>query len=294
MISSMTGFGRGEWQDERWRVTAELRSLNQRGLKISFRLPDALRSQEMALEALIKAKVARGHVYCTVECVPSEAAPELIVDRARLRLYLTVIESLKDELGGYREADPTEVLSLPNVIKREPLDSDAVGEILPQIKGAVEAALEDLSAFRRNEGQHLTDELLRLCGEIGARTDQVAERAPVVVDEYRQKLLARIQKLLQGTGLEVAPEDMHREVAIFADRSDITEEVTRLRSHLAKFAEALESGEAVGRKLEFMSQEMLREANTMASKANDSEIVHAAVDLKTEIDRLREQVMNVE
>lgn len=294
MILSMTGFGRAEWKDECWHITAEVRSVNQRGLKVSFRTPDALRSCEMELEGVIKQKVVRGHLFCVIRCDPSEAAADMIVDRERLRLYLSVIDSLKENLGTASEIDPTALLNLPGVVKREPLDEQAVEPILPRIEETLGRALDDLLDFRRREGGHLAEEFVRILEAIAVRVDAVAGRAPVVVEEYRQKLAARIQKILAGQGLELKADDLCREVAFFADRSDITEEIARLRSHIVKFRDALGAGDAVGRKLEFMTQEMLREANTMCSKSNDSELVHTAVEIKSEIDRLREQVLNVE
>jgi uncharacterized protein (TIGR00255 family) len=290
MIRSMTGFGRGQWRDGDWDVACELRSVNQRGLKLSWRLPDALRRHELELEGLLKKRIVRGHVFCTLKCEPSEAAADLIIDQARLRMYREVL----DGLGGKGTGDPVGLLGLPNVIKREPLDEGAVGQVMPHVRETMNAALDELVAFREREGQDLAGELRAICAEIGRKVDVVESRAPVVVKEYGEKLLARAQRLLDGTDISVASEDLAREVAFFADRSDIAEELARLRSHVKEFVSALDATDPVGRKLEFMSQEMLREANTMCSKANDTEIIHTAVEIKTDIDRLREQTLNVE
>lgn len=294
MINSMTGFGRAQWQSESWRVSVEVRSVNQRGLKISFRGPDPCRSRESELETIIKGRISRGHVFCTITCDPSEGATEAYVDERRLAVYVKVADELAQRNPNIAPPSAAELMLLPDVVKRDPLDEESFEKIWPHVKETVAAAMDKMSEMREAEGRNLVREFHTICAQIDARVSQIAERAPLVVEEYRDRLVARAQQLLEGVNGTVTLEDLHREIAFFAERSDITEELARLRSHIQQFLESLESPEPVGRKLEFLTQEMFREANTTAAKGNDNAIVHTAVDIKTDIDRMREQVLNIE
>jgi len=290
----MTGFGRAEWSNKGWKILIEMRSVNQRGLKISFRTPDALKKRESELEELIAARLKRGHVFCTISCETSDETPDLILDHDRVALYIKAIEELKEKLGTTAETSPIALLSLPNVLKRDVLDETILEPSWPEIKATVQNAIDSLMEMRTREGENLAAALTTICNSITGISEQIAQRAPEVVSEYCRRLCVRVDHLLKDTGIEVTDENLHREIAFFAERSDITEEIERTRSHIAQFLEALQSAQPVGRKLEFLAQEIHREANTIGSKANDSRIVHKAVDLKTEVDRLREQALNVE
>jgi uncharacterized protein (TIGR00255 family) len=186
------------------------------------------------------------------------------------------------------------LLALPGVADDGELDDETARQLWGPLETAVGEALQNLQQFRRREGEAMVADLRRHCGEIAARLSVVAELGPNVIAEYRDRLLARVRELVASAEIQLNPADVSREVSLFADRCDISEEITRLRSHLDQFLSLFTAAGSQGRKLEFLCQEMFREANTIGSKSNDVGIAHAAVEIKTSIERMREIVANVE
>ncbi len=287
MIRSMTGFGRGQAAAGQFVVKVEARSVNNRNLRIIWRLPERLQGMETDLEQIAREFLLRGAVSVAV------ALDDLSGDTG-YTLDLPAIQHYRDALRDAGEQAPLAVLlTLPGAVRRKSAE-ETPPELAAAVRDALRAAMRELVASRTREGDFIWKDMLARCKAIGEIVDRVEGRAPAVVEEYRKRLGERLARLLQGSGSPLAEEDFRREVALFADRCDITEEVTRLRSHIALMEKAGAVTEAYGRKLEFLMQEMFREANTMASKSSDSAIVHDVLDVKAEIEKLREQALNVE
>lgn len=293
MILSMTGFGEAVLEDGDSRYHLETRSVNNRYFKASIRLPDEYAFLEPEVERLVRSRLSRGsvNVYLRVHGVGAAAARPLNADAVR-----QYIRQLRDAGGddGRTSIDLAGLASLPGVIEEHELSEAERERAIGLIIGLCETALTRLVEMRRQEGRLLADDLHRHCDTIRTHLVVVAQRAPVVVDEYRRRLHARVQELIAETSVRLAEEDLVREVGIFAERSDISEEISRLESHLEQFASCITSGEPAGRKLEFITQEMLREANTMGSKSADAMMARSIIEIKGAIDRLKEQVQNAE
>ena len=285
MIHSMTGFGAARREIAGLAVNVEARSVNGRFLKVAPRLPARLAARELEVEAAVKRRVRRGSLSLTVTV--REQRPEALVsvNEDVVRAYQAVFRRL-----GVSE-EP--LAQLPGVLgaEPEPLGDEAFAVVL----AAIDVALDDLVAMRRREGETLAATLVGLCDAMAAAAQAVRGRAPAVVGEFRQRLSERLGRLVDGFGS--SPLDaqlLAREVAVLADRSDITEELDRFASHLEQVRALLARGDEAGRTLEFLTQELLREANTMGSKSADGEITRAVVGLKADIERFKEQIANVE
>jgi uncharacterized protein (TIGR00255 family) len=292
LLLSMTGFGEARTQDPGRSVLVEVRTVNNRHLKVNTKISDELAVLEPNLEAMVRERIRRGTVHVIVR-----------VERPRrsedYRLNLVALASYRDQLlqlpGAERfSLDLARLASLPGVIEEQRTPDRATEEEWGAISSVVSSALDQLEAARTREGNAMATELIALAGTIGDRLAQVADRAPLVVQAYHKKLTERVRALLSDHGLTIEPGDLVREVAILADRSDITEEMVRLRAHLTEFAAIIQLAESSGRKLEFITQEMGREVNTIGSKANDIEISRAVVDMKAVLEKIRELIQNVE
>jgi uncharacterized protein (TIGR00255 family) len=295
MIWSMTGFGSAEAECGQWALRVEVRSVNQKDLRLSIRLPDAFQSRQFELQKAVERKVGRGHLYVEVACRPAAGAGEVLVDAETVRDYVAALRRLAEAEGLPVQMDLAALLRLPGALKDMAADEELLDELWPEVLKTTDAALDALVAMRRSEGEHLQAQLQEICDAIEGLTAGIEREQQGLVEAYRDRLLERVEALLAGTDVPVNEESLAREVALFADRSDVSEEVARMRSHLAQFREAMgEAGAPVGRKMEFLGQEMLREANTMASKMPAGPQVRQALELKSEVERLREQVRNVE
>lgn len=292
MLLSMTGFGEARLQDDRWTVTVELRTVNNRHLKLSARVTEPYGALEPELERLVRESVRRGTVNL-----------QLRVDRPRrpedYRLNTVALLSYRDQLKALQEPPGTPVeisalVGLPGVIEDRRPAADDPHEDWPILSAVVAEALRKLQAARAEEGRLMAEELLTLGQGIGDRLTTIADRGPQVVASYQKRLVERVQSLVQGQGVTVEPKDLIREVAILAERADISEEIVRLRAHLAQYADVIREPESAGRKLEFVVQEMGRETNTIGSKANDIQISHAVVEIKGLLEKVRELIQNVE
>ena len=294
MLLSMTGFGEAHGQPDQLAVVVEVRSVNSRHFKLSYRASEGYAGLEPDVENLVRQKVRRGAVQLNLR-VDREATGE------DYRVNGVVLDSYLSQLGSYRErASINDVvrldalLALPGVIEDKSRSSPDPHQDWPVIKPIVAEALEAMSKMRAAEGKELAADLAAQCRAIAAHVDQVEARAPHVSEEYRQRLTDRANKVMEEFGVAVQASDLVREVSLFIDRSDIREEIVRLGSHLKQFEQALELSESAGRKLEFIAQEMGREINTIGSKANDTEISRSVVEIKAALERIREQIQNVE
>lgn len=294
MLRSMTGHGAGSIQTDAGTATAEVRAVNGRHFKLTLRASDGFLSLESRVSAVVRRVARRGSI--TVQIVYDQARPEedyRIVD-AVVRGYYRQVRGLLNDLGDASPVPIDALLGLPGSVEERGasgIDEEAAWAL---IEPALQGALEKFDEMRIAEGEAMRSELSRQLELIGTELDEVARRAPDVVSSYRERLKQRLAALLAGDPVPVSDADLAREVAMFADRADISEEITRLRSHSAQFRRELDREPGEGKKLDFLLQEMNREANTMAAKANDDRITQGVVEIKAAIERMRELVQNVE
>jgi uncharacterized protein (TIGR00255 family) len=294
VLLSMTGFGDARGENERLSVAVEVRSVNNRYLKVVSKLPDSLSPLESEIEKLVRGTIARGTVNVAFRIDRLEGGGDFGLDREVLAGYW---RQLCDAAAAARTAPPSDVsalLALPGVVVEQSVGSGDREQDLPLVQAVLGEALGKLDEFRRTEGQSMAEELRANARLIAGQLDLVAAQAPQVVSQYRDRLCERVKELLNGSEAMVTPADLIREVSIFAERCDINEEITRMRSHLAQFEEFLNAATSMGRKLEFLTQEMFREVNTIGSKANDVSIAHCVVEMKSAIEKIREILQNVE
>jgi len=289
----MTGCGEGVASAGGSSCRVELRSVNNRAFKFSLRAREGLVGLEPRAEAAVRRRVRRGTVHMGLDLAgPAAVAPRRI-DRVQLAAYL---EDLEEFCAGRILAVPRSVdalLALPGVTCDAPADAVALEAAWPLVAAALELALDSLDRMRRAEGRSLATDMLAACDEIARQVAVIRARVPEAVTRHRERLQERLATLLGERGVTLAEADFAREVAVVADRTDIAEELVRLESHLAQFRSLL-AEESTGRQLDFLAQELAREANTVSAKSADVGIAHAVVEVKTLVDRLREQVQNLE
>jgi uncharacterized protein (TIGR00255 family) len=292
----MTGFGRAAFELDGVPFEVEIRTVNHRHLDVRIRLPRILAESESGLKARVQAKLKRGKVDVSIQTATGAASPPTLeLDQAAAQQLVAAARELAEAHGLDPELRVAELLALPGVARFVERELDAVG-LAAAVERAFDEALEAADAMRAREGETLEAEVRSRLDAVGQLVDAIEVRAGTVVEAVREKLRRRVEKLEVETGL-VDEARLHQEIVIAADRLDITEEVVRLRSHIEQFTGVLDGsgpGVAVGRQLDFLLQEMGRETNTIGSKANDAEIAHGVVDLKTELERIREQVQNIE
>ena len=293
MLRSMTGFGTAQGQIEGVEYAVEIRSVNNRYFKAVIKLPDNFPQAESDIEKQVRARLSRGTVTVSVRMKLPDELAAYRVNSAALQKYIEELKPLEIEANPALRIDLGSLLQLPGVCEPQPLD-EIIERSRSGLMGLVDRAVADVVKMREAEGKALKADLLARCREIEAGLAIAAERSPLVVQDYQKRLAARVRELTAAGEVKIDEEHLAREVAVFAERCDIAEEVSRLRGHLDQFREAADSPEPAGRKLDFITQEMLREANTIASKANDPEIARAVVDIKTAVDRIKEQVQNAE
>ena len=293
MLRSMTGFGTAQSAIEGIEYAVEIRSVNHRYCKVVVRLPELWSSAEADVEAIIKAKVLRGSVTVAVRMRIPEDKAVYKVNSAALQHYVNQLKVLEIEADPTFRIDLGTLLQLPGVCEL-PSSDEICGPAHDGLMALVEKALGQLVDMRQTEGESVKRDLLKQCKVIEESLTEISRLAPKVVGDYHQRLTARVQELLSGQRVTIEPADLAREVAMYAERCDIAEEITRLTSHLVEFRKSAKLGGPAGRKLDFIAQEMLREANTIASKSNDAEIGNIVVEIKTAVDRIKEQAANVE
>lgn len=290
----MTGQGAALVHRDGIRVSVEVRTVNSRYYKLSLRTTEGYATLEPRIEEVLRGAIRRGTVQADVRIEREAAVDQFRINTAVLAAYLGQIQSLAENLRFAQEVRLDSLLNLPGVAEQHLLDRGDTDDCWPAIEAALKESLERLSQMRSEEGRAMAHDLRENCGTILSELDHIERLAPNVVDGYRQRLTDRLNRLLGEYNVVVQPSDVIREVGMFAERSDISEEVVRLRSHLEQFVSIMELPAAEGRKLEFVTQEMFREANTIGSKSNDAEISRRVIDIKTAIERIREMIQNVE
>lgn len=290
-MKSMTGYGRATAALGAATVTVQVSSVNRKSLDLAIRLPVGWESLETAVGDLVRKVAQRGRVSVGIELSGLARTAELAWDEAAVNAALDRLADLARQRGVAFSPTPDLIWSVVNS-QRQPAAMPEPDESAPIVLGAVGEALRAFAAMRAREGEALLIDFLPRLQTLKRQIDVIAGRAPTVLALYRDQLLARLRQA--GLELDVSDERVLREVALFADRSDITEELTRLRSHLDQFGALLRSDQEIGRKAEFILQEVGREVNTIGSKANDLPIAKAVIELKNELERIREQMANVE
>ncbi len=292
MANSMTGFGRANALKDGREMTVELKSVNHRYLDLGFRMPRHISFLEDEIRRVLTEKLTRGHVdvFVTYRNTRNDAK-QVVVDPALLEAYLAAAGECADKYGLRNDLSVVNALRFPDVVDVVEAEEDR-DAVIALADDALIAACDELIGMRRIEGERLSADLLARLDSVLAIRAAIAERAPFVVQDYRARLNERIAAVLAETEVDTAR--LATEVALFADRANIDEELVRLKSHVAAARELLENGVAVGRKMDFIVQEMSREFNTIGSKANDKEITALVIEGKAEIEKIREQVQNLE
>jgi uncharacterized protein (TIGR00255 family) len=291
MIVSMTGYGRAHLEGESLALTVEIRSVNNRFLKVSVRLPDVWEQLTGNIETVMKERFARGTVIVNIHKSGTFAgAREYVINRESVEQYRRQLA----QIDGGKDVTLSEILALPGAVGSADESEAELDVVWSSISGVIRQAADEMHEMRRREGEHLRGVLLGVVAIIRELTTEIRKRAPDMVSHYRDRLAARVKELLRDSAVNVSQTDLARELAIYAERSDIREEIDRMESHLKQFEVMMNSDAPVGRQLEFLVQEMFREMNTMGSKVADAELAKIVLDAKAEVDRLKEQVMNVE
>lgn len=293
MVKSMTGFGTGEYQDENYKISVEIKSVNHRYGDVTVHLPKILNALEDNLRKLIAKRLFRGKIDVFIsldEHIPRNK--KIKVDKDLVIAYYEVLKEISQVLSLPASVSVQQIAEYPNVLSLEEEMLD-VGVFKETVLGATAAALAQLLQMRAAEGKHIDEDLTARINILENYVDAIEQRLPQVVADYRKRLSSKLSELLGDSSLDEMR--ILQEVLIFSDRVNVTEEIVRLRSHVKQFRMAMENEEhAIGRKLDFIIQEMNRETNTIAAKANDAQIAGIVVEIKSEIEKIREQVQNVE
>src|SRR5437899_1805253 len=292
----MTGYGEARFQSEPLTLSIELRALNNRYLKVTVRAPDPYHLLEPEFEKVIRRTVKRGTLQVQLRCEKQSTPQDFRINRVALESYLKQIQAASQELrlpdGG--AALMGQVLALPGVVVEPGSLAFQLHEDWPVIEKVLGQALKNLQAMRQEEGRAMAQEFLAHRDTVAAHLERIRQRIPQVTELFRDRLFERVRALLTGLDVKIDRSDLIKEVSIFAERSDIAEEVVRLASHLVQFQEIMGEAESPGRKLEFLTQEMFRETNTIGSKASDVDISREVVEIKGTLEKIRELVQNVE
>ena len=293
MLLSMTGYGESRHQKDGASVAVEIRTINSRYFKLNIRSGDGLAGIESPIEQLVRAHIKRGTIQINLRLDRRRNPDDYQLNADVLASYRQQLDRICTSWELPDAVSLERLLDLPGVVD-ENLAGEVESDDWPLIESALHAALENLDNMRKSEGQAMATDLHENVQLIAAQLDAIQQRAPVVAENYRARLKDRIEKHLEQFQVSLDPADLIREVSIFAERSDISEEIVRLRSHLEQFETIMQASESSGRKLDFLTQEMFRETNTIGSKANDVEIPRHVIEIKAAIERIREMVQNVE
>ena len=294
MINSMTGYGEAQGEGNGISYVVAIKTVNNRYFKNVVKLPEMVAFLEEDVEKLLRANLGRGTVNYVLRLKDASADALFAIDQTALKAIVEKLSRAGTSAGIRATIDISNLLSLPGIIRPASPDAEKAERIRDVILGISREALAQVKKMRAVEGGFLEADLNERCRAIKQDLEHIYARRAVVMQEYAEKLKKRVDELLAHAELKLEEEILMREVAIFADRSDISEEISRLDSHLQQFAQCCRGNDQAGRRLDFISQEMLREANTIASKASDTEITRLVVDIKCQIDRIKEQVQNVE
>lgn len=288
----MTGYGRVKVENDLREITVELRSVNHRYLDLNIKVPRIYGYLEEMVSKQAQAAIARGKVDIFVSVRAKEGADiRVSPNMAVIQGYVDAIRKVSETYGLSDEATALSLLRLPDAMEQSKEEADA-DQLKAEVSAVLDQALTEYNAMREKEGARLVEDVTYRAGLIAQSVDFVEQRSPDCVEEYRQRIAARMTEILDGT--ELAQQRILQEAALYADKVNVTEEIVRLRSHLAQLETMLKSPVAIGRKLDFLVQEMNRETNTIGSKANDFQIAKTVVDMKAEIEKIREQIQNLE
>ena len=294
MINSMTGYGNAEGHLNGATYAVEIKTVNNRYFKTSIKLPDPVAFLEEDIDELLRRNMSRGMVNYVLQIKGISADATFDIDETALRAYAGKLIRIAAEMKIDCPIDIGNLLMIPGMLAQASGDEEKTVQVRKTVLDITQQAIDRLMQMRTAEGAALAADLNVHCEAIRKDLEQIRSRSPVVVREYHDKLRKRVDELLAVAKLKLDEETLAREIAIFAERSDISEEIARLDSHLQQFTQSCRTEGQAGRRLDFISQEMLREVNTIASKASDTEIIHWVVDMKCWIDRIKEQVQNIE
>ena len=288
----MTGHGQASHRFGEFSIDVEIRTVNNRFLKVSTKVSELSLSIEPELESVVREYLKRGTVSLSVRVVSRGGYPSKLVNQSMLSAYIREAKIAAESTNTPFIADFANLLSLPGVL--EPQSSTDLPELNEAIRETVRDALKDLHQMRSIEGLSMKSKFIENLKQVREHRHSILQRAPVVISEYQSKLESRVRVAYESRGIGLETVDLLREVTLFCDKTDISEELTRLESHLDQFEKAIESEESQGRRLDFLVQELGRETNTIGSKANDAELSHHVVAIKTILEQIRELVQNVE
>ena len=292
MLKSMTGYGRVKEENDLREITVELRSVNHRYLDLNIKVPRIYGYLEDVVSKRAQAAIARGKVDIFVAVRAKEGADiKVTPNMAVIQGYVDAIKKVSETYGLSDEVTALSLLRLPDAMEQNKEEADA-DQLKAEVSAVLDRALEEYNAMREKEGARLVEDVIYRAGLISKAVDFVEQRSPDCVEEYRTRIAARMTEILDGS--ELAQQRILQEAALYADKVNVTEEIVRLRSHLSQLDTMLKSPTAIGRKLDFLVQEMNRETNTIGSKANDFQIAKTVVDMKAEIEKIREQIQNLE
>ncbi len=296
MVRSMTGYGDASATIDGVHYFVEVRSLNNKYFKATIRLAESLQGLESEMEARLREKVSRGTVTLTARSTDASASAAHTINTQALDRYLAQLEALPQVKSGAIKLDPTQLLALPGVLQPAADEEDRLEIARKTFLPLLDKAAANLLAMRQREGKVLVEDLSDHKNYISERLALIAERAPGVVADYQLRLKTRIESMFKQADATVETSDLIREIAVYAERTDIAEEIKRLSAHMDQFGSLIAStdGKPIGRTLDFLAQEMLREANTIASKSPDAAISRSTVEIKGAIDRIKEQAQNIE
>lgn len=291
-MKSMTGYGRGEQENTQWQIVIEVKAVNHRYSEVMVKQPRQLLALEDKMKKLVAQYIERGKVDIFVRMQEKAGISQAVqVDQAKAEIYHLALQEMAQRLQVAYQPDVHRLIQLPDVIAHREEEEDA--KILwPLVEEALREALEQHVQMRQMEGNHIREDMMQKLQQLEQLTQAVAERSPLVLQEYQEKLRQRIADLLAQPSTD--EERLAQEIAYFAEKSCIDEELVRLQSHFAQFRQIIEQEGSIGRKLDFLIQEMNRETNTIGSKANDLTIGRLIVEMKSELEKLREQVQNIE
>jgi len=290
----MTGFGDARGQNDRLSVSVEVRAVNNRYFKLVTKTPERYQCLEGEIERIVRESISRGTVNISIRVDSAGSSMAYQFDAGVLKGYWQQLTELTTALGARLPDNMASLLDLPGVVVDGDSRTGDPREDWPLLESALREALLKLRDFRTTEGASMEQDLQSNLRIVSTELEKVAGRAPQIVRDFRDKLLDRVQDLLRDGEARVEPTDLIREVSIYAERCDISEEILRLRSHLDQFQSFVRQPQSAGRKLDFLTQEMVREVNTIGSKANNVDVAHAVVEIKASVERMREVLQNVE
>jgi uncharacterized protein (TIGR00255 family) len=291
----MTGFGASSLQEGGIACSVELKAVNNRFFKLSLRIPDNYASLEPQIESLLRKTIERGSVNATVKIRKERNGSDFKISETALKSYFEQIQQISRSLKLATSPPLEQLVNLPGVIETATeFGSDDTENVWQLVEKTLSQALETLQTMRKTEGNSMVRDISANIESLRHLVGSVEKLAPKVAPLYRQRLMERIGKIAEEQNFTISESDVIREIALFADRVDISEETVRFRSHLVQFEEAIASKESCGKKLDFLTQELFRETNTMGAKANDADITKNVVEMKTIIERIREMVQNAE